>query len=101
MKAWPILAAGGFASLVTVNILEYREARRPLPPWAGRVCDEVWTRTRTADATVGWYRACIMQVAKDAQGMEARRAETPESGSVHDSPVAESDASNPFQGTNE
>ena len=42
----------------------------------------------------GWkeyWRARARKILVAASGMEARRAETPQSGSVHDSPVAESE----------
>lgn len=64
MKWWwaPILMLLG--SSVGAAVREYRTTHKTVPSFAGRVCDEVWNRTRGTDPTVGWYEACIREVAK-------------------------------------
>lgn len=66
MNGWHIL--GIFLGTVIASgatvYLHRQEQQKPVPGWAGQVCDATWSETRTGEATVGWYHACIREVAK-------------------------------------
>lgn len=72
MTRWHLLGVflAALIASATSGYLRHREEQRHVPSWAGQVCDEVWNRTRTTEPTVGWYRACVREVAKMREGLK-------------------------------
>ena len=75
MRSWFGFAVLILALLVSAYATAIRERNKPIPAYAGRLCDTVWSRTRAVQPTVGWYQSCIEEVGKQHEKATAKYTE--------------------------